>query len=247
VRRRLRDAGVDVVVLDIEGTTTPVAFVYDVLFPYAHARLAAWFKARSLTDPDVREIVMSLQQELHGETGAAAAWTIDDVVSTLLSYMDHDRKSRALKTAQGRVWEEGYATGQLRGEVYPDVPPALARWHAQGCAVGIFSSGSVLAQKLLFANSNAGDLTPLLRWHFDTAVGAKADARSYRRIAGSVNVPAASILFVSDVVAELEAAREAGMKTLLCVRPPATAASAAFAVIHTFDEIDAAGTLRDGD
>ena len=235
--RGLHTAGIDVVLLDIEGTTTPVAFVYDVLFPYARARLAAWLAARSITDPDVREIVESLSEEPEGDPGAPASWTIDGIVSRLLSYMDEDRKSRALKIVQGKIWEQGYASGQLRGEVYPDVPPALRRWNADGRPVGIFSSGSVLAQKLLFAHSNAGDLTPLLRWHFDTAVGPKADTTSYTRIAESVNASPASILFISDVANELRAAQEAGLRSLLCVRPPATAPSSAFAVIQTFDDV----------
>lgn len=234
---RLRAAGIDVVLLDVEGTTTPVAFVYDVLFPYARARLAAWFASKSLTDPEVDEIVESLRQEVQDDPGAPASWTIEAVVSRLLSFMDQDRKSRALKIVQGKIWEEGYRSGQLRGEVYADVPPALARWNAEGRVVGIFSSGSVLAQKLLFAHSSAGDLTPLLRWHFDTAMGPKVEPRSYTRIAAAVNASPAAILFVSDVVKELEAAREAGMQTLLCVRPPATTSSSDFAVINRFDEV----------
>lgn len=235
--RGLHTAGIDVVLLDIEGTTTPVSFVYDVLFPYARARLPAWFASRRLSDPDVREIVDSLDAELQGDPAAPANWTIDNVVTKLLSYLDQDRKSRALKIVQGKIWEEGYASGQLRGEVYPDVPPALRRWIADGRTAGIFSSGSVLAQKLLFAHSNAGDLTPLLRWHFDTAVGSKVDTLSYARIAESVHASPDSILFISDVANELSAARDAGMRTLLCIRPPATAPSPAFAVIHTFDEV----------
>ena len=233
----LRAAGIDGVLLDVEGTTTPVAFVYDVLFPYARARLATWFASRSLTDPEVGEVVGSLRQELRDDRDAPDNWTIDGIVSRLLSYMDQDRKSRALKIVQGRIWEEGYTSGELRGEVYPDVPLALARWNAARCPVGIFSSGSVLAQKLLFGHSNAGDLTPLLRWHFDTAVGSKIDAGSYIRIAESVNLAPAAILFVSDVVAELVAAREAGMQPLQCIRSPDTVRSSDFTVIHTFDEI----------
>ena len=234
---RLRAAGIDVVLLDVEGTTTPVAFVYDVLFPYARARLAAWFASRPLADPEVDEIVESLHQELQDDPDTPASWTIEAVVSRLLSFMDQDRKSRALKIVQGKIWEEGYRSGQLRGEVYADVPPALARWNAEGRAVGIFSSGSVLAQKLLFAHSSAGDLTPLLRWHFDTAMGPKVEPRSYTRIAAAVDASPAKILFVSDVVKELEAARAAGMQTLLCVRSPATTSSSEFAVINRFDEV----------
>ena len=125
--------------------------------------------------------------------------------------MDRDRKSTPLKTLQGKIWEEGYQRGELVGEVFADVPPALSRWHAQGAPVGIFSSGSVLAQQLLFRHSSAGDLTPFLRWHFDTTTGKKADSDSYRRIAAAMNMTPQAIVFVSDIVAELDAARDAGL------------------------------------
>ena len=114
--------------------------------------------------------------------------------------MDQDSKSTALKDVQGHIWEEGYATGELVGEVFDDVAPALRRWRARGLDVGIFSSGSALAQKLLFRHSSAGDLTPLLSWHFDTTVGPKTDPESYRRIASSIGVPLSGVLFISDVV-----------------------------------------------
>jgi enolase-phosphatase E1 len=239
----LRGAGIEAVLLDVEGTTTPIAFVHDVLFPYARARLAAWFASRPPSDPGVRAIVESLQREDAGDRPEdRQPWTHADVVARLTDYIDRDRKSPALKTVQGLIWEDGYATGALRGEVYPDVPAAFARWSDAGVAIGIFSSGSVLAQKLLFAHSNAGDLTPWLRWHFDTAVGAKIDARSYRRIAETTGIDASGVLFISDVIAELDAARDAGMHTLLCVRPPAPPppSSDRFAAIHTFDDVEAA-------
>ena len=152
--------------------------------------------------------------------------------------MDRDRKSTPLKTLQGKIWEEGYQRGELVGEVFADVPPALSRWHAQGAPVGIFSSGSVLAQQLLFRHSSAGDLTPFLRWYFDTTTGKKADSDSYRRIAAAMNMPPQAIVFVSDIVAELDAARDAGLQTRLSIRPgnaPPPPAQG-HAVIRTFDE-----------
>ena len=133
--------------------------------------------------------------------------------------MDRDRKSTALKDLQGRIWEEGYSRGELIGEVFADVPDALERWYAQQIPIGIFSSGSVLAQQLLFRYSSAGDLGRFLAWYFDTTSGAKADADSYRRIAGAMATPAESILFVSDITSELDAARSTGMQTRLCIRP----------------------------
>ena len=133
--------------------------------------------------------------------------------------MDRDRKSTPLKILQGKLWEGGYQRGELVGEVFTDVPRALARWQAEGVQVGIFSSGSVLAQQLLFRHSSAGDLTPFLRWYFDTTTGKKADSDSYHRIAAAMNMLPESIVFLSDIVAELDAARDAGLPTRLSIRP----------------------------
>jgi enolase-phosphatase E1 len=153
--------------------------------------------------------------------------------------MDRDSKDPALKDLQGRIWEEGYRSGQLTGEVFDDVAPALARWRQQGTDVGVFSSGSVLAQKLLFGRSNAGDLTPFLRWHFDTTMGAKNQADSYRRIAAAIELPPPAITFVSDIVRELDAARGAGLRTRLSLRPgnPPQPDGHGHPSINSFDEL----------
>ena len=154
--------------------------------------------------------------------------------------MDQDSKSTALKDVQGQIWEEGYANGELVGEVFDDVAPALSRWRARGLDIGIFSSGSALAQKLLFRHSSAGDLTPLLRWHFDTTVGPKTDPESFRGIASSVGVPPSGVLFISDAVPELDAALTAGMRTRLAVRPgngESPTGHQHFS-IRTFDELE---------
>ena len=157
----------------------------------------------------------------------------------MLALMDQDSKTPALKELQGQIWEDGYNTGELVGAVFDDVKPALERWVQQGIAVGIFSSGSVLAQKLLFGHSSAGDLTPLLRWHFDTAVGAKNNSDSYTRIAASMGEAPGTVLFVSDIVAELDAARAAGMQTALSIRPgnAAIASGHGHRSISSFDEL----------
>jgi enolase-phosphatase E1 len=133
--------------------------------------------------------------------------------------MDRDRKSTALKELQGRIWEEGYVRGDLVGEVFPDVAGALSRWHAKHCPVGIFSSGSTLAQRLLFRHSLAGDLTPYLTAYFDTTTGPKAEPSSYARIAERLGTTPEAVMFVSDTVRELDAAHAAGMRTRLAVRP----------------------------
>ena len=152
--------------------------------------------------------------------------------------MDRDRKSTGLKSLQGKIWEAGYRTGDVRGQVYADVAPALARWQGQGRDIAIFSSGSVQAQQCLFANSTAGDLSPFIRAYFDTTTGPKTAAQSYQRIAAALERPPAQVLFLSDVAAELDAARQAGLHTRLCMRPPAPAPpSSGHPVIRTFDEV----------
>jgi enolase-phosphatase E1 len=206
------------ILLDIEGTTTPIAFVTETLFPYARTHLPAYLDQYGAT-PEVGAAIARLREEYEADRACGAAVPAWAPLAYLTWLMDRDRKSPALKDLQGRVWAEGYRNGTLVGDVFEDVPRALARWRDRGVAVGIFSSGSVLAQQWLFRRSSAGDLTPYLSWHFDTAVGAKQDAASYARIARDVNVQPGEILFVSDVAAELDAARAAGMKTALSVRP----------------------------
>lgn len=242
----LSASGLEVVLLDIEGTTTPITFVHDVLFPYARARVRAYLNETAGSDAEVRQIVEDLRGELaasgfqlpapHVEAGSREPDA--DVVSYVYWLMDRDSKSRPLKALQGRIWDHGYATGALQGEVYADVRDAFVRWTAAGVRIGIFSSGSVLAQRLLFTHSTAGDLSPFLSSYFDTGVGAKKEADSYRRIAAALAVAPPSTLFVSDVAGELDAAREAGLQTRLCVRPPAvTPRSSSHAIVASFDEI----------
>jgi enolase-phosphatase E1 len=211
-------AGHAMILLDIEGTTTPIAFVTATLFPYARTHFPLYLERQGGT-PEVRQAVARLHDEYERDRGNGESVPEWSPLAYLTWLMDRDRKSPALKDLQGRIWEEGYRNGTLVGQVYEDVPRALARWRDAGRAVGIYSSGSVLAQQWLFRRSTAGDLTPLLAWHFDTAVGAKQDPASYARIAADVNLTPDEILFVSDVAAELDAAREAGMRTAMSVRP----------------------------
>jgi len=190
-----------VILLDIEGTTSSISFVADELFPYARAHLRDFIAAH----PDQ---VAPILADVPG----------DDPVATLLEWSDQDRKATSLKTLQGMIWAQGYAEGVLKGHVYPDTPMALRRWRGKGIPVHIYSSGSVAAQKLLFGNSIAGDLTPLLSGYFDTTSGPKREARSYARVAETMGLPPAAILFVSDAPAEVDAARAAGMEALLIAR-----------------------------
>jgi enolase-phosphatase E1 len=235
--------GVRVLLLDVEGTTTATSFVTDVLFPFARAHLREFLQAAP-NDPGTRQDLAALRAERQAEREAGAPeWRGAGQAETLASaaayaewLMDRDRKSTALKSLQGRIWKGAYRSGALKSHVYPDVRPALERWRGQRRSVAIFSSGSVLAQRLLFENTAEGDLTPLLNGYFDTTTGPKRAANSYRRIAEALRVAPAAVLFVSDVPEELDAARTAGMGTALCVRdgnPPATD----HPVLRTFDEI----------
>ena len=217
---------VQAILLDIEGTTTPIAFVVETLFPYARRRLREYLSQHA-SSPAEEALLDAFRSEweLDRDKGAPRwveaphAARLESVAMYSEWLMDRDRKSAALKTLQGRIWEQGYARGELIGEVFDDVPEAFERWRAGGLQVGIFSSGSVLAQTLLFRHSSAGDLSGYLRWHFDTRVGAKGDPESYRRIANEMSMTPETILFVSDAIAELDAARSAGMRTMLSVRP----------------------------
>jgi enolase-phosphatase E1 len=229
------------VLLDVEGTTTPVEFVLQVLFPHAHAQVGAFLDAHA-SDPDVARDVAGLR-DAHARDVAAGlhppAW--EDSPAGAAAYarwlMDQDRKLTALKSLQGRIWAEGYAQGRLRGQVYDDVPRALARWTRSGRRVAIFSSGSVLAQKLIFGHSDHGDLTPFLSAYFDTTAGAKRQAESYRRIAVALGSPPGAGLFVSDAVPELDAAREAGFVTALAVRTPGAPSGHGHRQVASFDEL----------
>ena len=227
--------------LDIEGTTTPLDFVTTVLFPYARERVAAYL-ARSFEAPDTRDDVRGLRAEHEREAALGRhpppwADTPEAVAAYLRWLMDEDRKVTALKALQGRIWEEGFRAGQLEGVVYEDVPRAFARWQHEGRRIAIFSSGSVLAQQLLFAHSNAGDLRRFLGGYFDTTTGPKREAESYGAIAAALGHDPQAILFVSDVAAELDAAKGAGLATALCVRDGALPAAGRHRVIRTFDDL----------
>lgn len=201
--------------VDIEGTTSSIRFVHDVLFPYARRRLPAFV----VTHGDRPEVQHWLHEAAR-EAGLISAEQ-QEIIDLLLSWIDADRKSTALKALQGMIWEQGYRDGEFRAHVYPDAVARLREWHAMGLPIYVYSSGSVAAQELFFSHSEAGDLEPLFSGHFDTGTGAKREAQSYRRIADAIGIEAGDILFLSDVAEELDAAAAAGMRTTLVARAPA--------------------------
>jgi enolase-phosphatase E1 len=215
VKIRLPELGVRTVLLDIEGTTTPIAFVHDVLFPFARVRVAEWLSAGEVSDRE--SIGRMLDRERAADRDAPDGITSREAYACWL--MDQDRKSPALKELQGLIWERGYQAGQLRGVVFDDVPGAIRRWRGGGYDVAIYSSGSELAQRRLFESVPQGDLTPFISHFFDTRVGAKKDAGSYRAIARALGGSPSDVLFLSDVVSELDAAADAGCHVALTIRP----------------------------
>jgi len=254
-------------ILDIEGTTTPIEFVYDVLFPYARAH-AAEYLARNRDSTECQEAIALLRKEARAaqpdvaqdfgatrsdvaqgfgaaQPGVAQDFSPAKILEYVFSLMDHDKKSPGLKVLQGLIWRDVYQSGELRGQVFPDVVPAFERWRARRLDLYIYSSGSVLAQRLLFGSTDAGDVTRFLKGYFDTEVGPKTSADSYRAISERIHVAPTQTLFVSDVVQELDAALSAGLRTVLCVRPTADLIRSAaqphavgtHQIIQSFDEI----------
>lgn len=195
------------VVTDIEGTTSSIAFVHEVLFPYAYQALPEWLDDHA-DDPAVAACL----DEVRIETARPEALT-GEVADILRGWMDQDRKATPLKALQGMIWETGYRQGEYTGHLYPDVAMALECWNNRGAALYIYSSGSVHAQRLMFGHSDQGDLTPLFSGYFDTTVGAKRDVQSYRAILTTLALPGSAVLFLSDVVEELDAAHAAGLRT----------------------------------
>ncbi len=208
------------IVTDVEGTTSSISFVHDVLFPYARRRLPAFV----VTHTDTPEV----QHWLHEAAKEAEFVSAEqqEVIDLLIRWIDEDRKSTALKALQGMIWAEGYAAGDFKGHVYPEVGDSLRAWKAQGLPIYVYSSGSIEAQRQLFKHSDAGDLSDLLSGHFDTGTGPKRSADSYRAIAEAIDLAPAQIMFLSDIVEELDAAKLAGMATTMVTRAPSSCPSA---------------------
>jgi len=200
------------ILTDIEGTTSAVSFVFEVLFPYAAKHLPDFVRQHA-TRADVAEQLQAVRQD-----SAEPTADVERVIEILLGWIAEDRKATPLKALQGMVWEQGYQAGQLKGHVYPDAVDALKRWHREGYALFVYSSGSIQAQKLIFGCSVAGDLSPLFSGYFDTTSGPKREEQSYQRITQAIGCQPGQILFLSDIVQELDAARAAGLATCGLVR-----------------------------
>jgi enolase-phosphatase E1 len=223
----IEESGIGIILLDIEGTTTPIDFVHRILFGYARDNLAT-FLQKSSSEPEVHACVTGLmaQHMINQQEGQRPpewqagphALDIDSVARYALWLMERDSKNGPLKALQGLIWQGGYRSGALRGEVFPDVPQAFDRWRRQGKEIAIYSSGSALAQEMLFRTTEFGDLATHIKSFFDTRVGSKTSAESYRTIASVAGYAENQFLFFSDTIEELDAASSAGMQTALVVR-----------------------------
>jgi enolase-phosphatase E1 len=216
-------------VVDIEGTTSSIAFVKEQLYPYARKHIPGYVQEHATAIQDVLDEVRRIDEN--------AALDIPQLIAVLLRWMDDDRKFTPLKALQGLVWQNGFDSGALCAPIYEDALRALRRWREQGLKLYIYSSGSVKAQQLLFAHTEQGDLTPLFSGYFDTTTGSKLEADSFRSIARSIALPAKAILFLSDHIGEIEAARAAGMHAAWVDRDPVLASAGGSVRIRNFDEI----------
>jgi enolase-phosphatase E1 len=242
----LDESQIRVVLLDIEGTTTPIDFVYQTLFPYASGKLESFLREHS-QDPEIRTSIEDLrrQHELDEREGLQPPeWQDEQEEARLRSsaaygqwLIARDSKCRPLKSLEGKIWQQGFIGGELRGEVFPDVPIAFERWRRQKRMICIYSSGSVLAQQNLFRTTASGDLTSYISAFFDTIVGAKTEPQSYERIAASMSHAPHQFLFISDAAREVEAARSAEMQAILCDRDGRTSSSLSERVIRSFESV----------
>jgi enolase-phosphatase E1 len=221
---------IQAIVTDIEGTTSSLSFVKEVLFPYARQQLPAYVLRHAEEDP-VKSLLADVCQEV-GQTLSTA-----QLIEQLLTLIEEDKKATPLKSLQGLLWEAGYQQGDFTGHVYTDAAEQLPLWKNQGLALYVYSSGSVHAQKLLFTHSDYGDLTPLFSGYFDTHIGAKRERQSYEKIAEAIALPAQDILFLSDIKEELDAAQDAGFKTIWLVRAGIVDVDADHRQVSSFAEI----------
>lgn len=229
---------IKLILTDIEGTTSSISFVKDVLFPYAAEHLPAYVRAH--TD-ELRSLLADTATLSTAEGHPVASDDTEALIQVLLDWISADKKATPLKTLQGFIWQAGYESGAYRAHMYPDATAALRHWHACGLPLYLYSSGSVAAQKLFFAHSEDGNLLPLFNGHFDTQVGGKREAESYRRIAAELQrthgIRAAEMLFLSDIKEELDAAREAGLQTAWLVRDEPLPAQPAHPAVASFSDL----------
>ncbi len=241
------ESQIRVILLDIEGTTTPVDFVYQTLFPYASRKLESFLREHA-QDPEIQSLIQDLRAQHEADERNSLeppGWLNHPEEARMRSsaafgqwLIARDSKCTPLKSLQGKIWQQGFASGELRGEVFPDVPLAFERWRRQKKIICIYSSGSVLAQQNLFRTTSSGDLTSYISAFFDTRVGAKTEGKSYKKIATSLSFVPCQFLFISDAVKEMAAAQSVGMQAILCDRDRrASSSPTAGGIIRSLDSV----------
>ena len=223
---------IQAILTDIEGTTTSLSFVKDVLFPYAYEHMQR-FVVENRTNPAVSKLIDDVRYEVNN-----TVLSLSGAIEQLKQWIRDDKKITPLKAIQGLMWQQGYANGDFTGHVYPDAVAGLQAWHAQGLQLYVYSSGSVQAQQLLFGYSDAGDLTPLFSGYFDTQVGHKREIGAYQHIAQAIGIAPEKILFLSDIREELDAAQQAGMQTCALVRENQATEGLQHPWVENFAQID---------
>jgi enolase-phosphatase E1 len=218
------------IVTDIEGTTSSILFVKDVLFPYARANLADYVR-NHVDDQPVKPLLDDVRKE------AGSELSTEQIIAQLIQWIDEDKKATPLKSLQGLIWEAGYRQGDFKGHLYADAAANLKAWKDGGLDLYIYSSGSVYAQKLLFGHTEYGDLTPLFSGYFDTHIGGKREQQSYNNIAEQLGIPANQLLFLSDIKEELDAAKAAGFETIWLIRDSEPDPQAEHRQVANFDQI----------
>ncbi|WP_432742882.1 acireductone synthase [Methylobacter sp. G7] len=218
------------IVTDIEGTTSSILFVKDVLFPYARTNLPGFIRSHE-NESQVKTLLEDVCKEVDSKL------SIEQIIAQLIQWLDEDKKVTPLKSLQGLIWEAGYRQGDFKGHLYADAAEKLKEWKANGLDLYVYSSGSVYAQKLLFAHTEYGDLTPLFSGYFDTHIGGKKEQQSYRNIAAQLAIPANQLLFLSDIKEELDAAKAAGFETIWLTRDNAPDPQAEHRQVNSFDQI----------
>jgi len=219
------------IITDIEGTTSSLSFVKDVLFPYARAHIEKFVRSHS-DDANVQSILVEVSKEV------GRPLSVEQAITQLIEWIDQDKKITPLKTLQGMIWDEGYREGAFTGHVYEDAARNLKAWHACGLHLYVYSSGSEHAQKLLFSHTEYGDLTPWFSGYFDTRVGGKREAGSYRHISEEIRIPPQNLLFLSDIKEELDAAKLAELNTIWLVRDSVPDLGAEHQQVPDFDHIE---------
>jgi enolase-phosphatase E1 len=222
---------INAIVTDIEGTTSSIAFVHEVLFPYARKHMAEFVRNHA-DDQQVREQLQAVADEV------GQALDDEQAILQLIQWIDEDKKITPLKALQGMLWEVGYRNGDFFGHVYPDSYSKLCEWSAKGLRLYVYSSGSVKAQKLLFAHTEFGDMTPIFHGYFDTTIGGKREQASYERIVQEIGLPASEVLFLSDIEEELAAAEAAGLQTIWFKREGGIDLQAGFRQVTGFHDIE---------